>query len=365
MTYTRLLSPNRYNRVALLATIWLSIAAAPASARILSDGDFEGEETPIGSAPDANEAAGAWEMRNAREDVPTRFSIVDSPSLGPDLTGHSMKIRSAKWVDNYVHNHFLEPVRETEGEIVRARFDLFVPDSGTNTRGGTSITIGGDHGGGGHSTVKDRGPQVRWDSQGKIVTVECVGDCNSGPNGKRHVTRMRETPLNVWQNVQLDIDLVTDMYDLFWATNGELPELVASNIRYRSEELDFLDRFTVALFNNPPSAPIGDVFLDNVDIEVRTKLPGDTDLDGEVTFADFLVLADNFGGRRKAWSQGDFDGDREVGFPDFLALSANFGGAANSSAAAVPEPTGACIALLGILGLIGFRKRRQPPSDVC
>ena len=85
---------------------------------------------------------------------------------------------------------------------------------------------------------------------------------------------------------------------------------------------------------------------------------GDANLDNDVNFADFLILSENFG-QDGAWREGDFDGDGTVRFPDFLALSANFGNtAANGSAAAVPEPTAASLALFGLLGLIGFRKRR-------
>jgi hypothetical protein len=57
-------------------------------------------------------------------------------------------------------------------------------------------------------------------------------------------------------------------------------------------------------------------------------LPGDSDLDGDVDFADFLILAANFGVASAAWQQGDFDGNQMVDFGDFLLLSANFGGRA-------------------------------------
>jgi hypothetical protein len=84
---------------------------------------------------------------------------------------------------------------------------------------------------------------------------------------------------------------------------------------------------------------------------------GDANLDDEVNFADFLILSENFG-EAGAWRDGDFNGDGTVGFPDFLALSANFGGGGNASAASIPEPNAASIALLGLLAMIGFRKRR-------
>ena len=84
---------------------------------------------------------------------------------------------------------------------------------------------------------------------------------------------------------------------------------------------------------------------------------GDANLDDEVNFADFLILAKNFG-QDGAWREGDFDGDGTVRFSDFLALGENFGRAATALAASVPEPTAANIATFGLLGLIGFRKRR-------
>ena len=92
------------------------------------------------------------------------------------------------------------------------------------------------------------------------------------------------------------------------------------------------------------------------DVSITLAAAGDADLDGEVTFEDFLALSANFG-EAGSWEQGDFDGNGQVDFPDFLALSANFGGAANA-AAPVPEPASLSITLFGLLGLIGFRKRR-------
>ena len=65
-------------------------------------------------------------------------------------------------------------------------------------------------------------------------------------------------------------------------------------------------------------------------------LPGDADLDGEVTFADFLALSSHYG-RRGTWGHGDFNGDFEVDFSDYLALSDGFG-SVHSLSVRIPEP---------------------------
>lgn len=60
------------------------------------------------------------------------------------------------------------------------------------------------------------------------------------------------------------------------------------------------------------------------------RLAGDANADGQVSFADFLLLSANFGKAEVTWEQGDFDGDGGVSFADFLILSKNFGRTANS-----------------------------------
>ena len=55
---------------------------------------------------------------------------------------------------------------------------------------------------------------------------------------------------------------------------------------------------------------------------------GDLNLDGKVTFGDFLRLAANLGRENIGWADGDLNGDRQVTRDDFELLSANFGYAA-------------------------------------
>ena len=58
---------------------------------------------------------------------------------------------------------------------------------------------------------------------------------------------------------------------------------------------------------------------------VPTTLPGDVDKNGDVDFADFLILSSTFGDTVAPGTGADIDGDGVVGFADFLLLSANFG----------------------------------------
>ena len=53
--------------------------------------------------------------------------------------------------------------------------------------------------------------------------------------------------------------------------------------------------------------------------------PGDTNLDGQVEFGDFLQFSTTFGQTDVGWGQGDFTGDGQTDFADFLLLANQFG----------------------------------------
>lgn len=74
-----------------------------------------------------------------------------------------------------------------------------------------------------------------------------------------------------------------------------------------------------------PPAVIGS-FVINVDSQSVQTVTGDVDGNGRVEFADFLVVAANFGQLVDgAFADGDFTEDGVVAFDDFLLLSNNYG----------------------------------------
>ena len=109
---------------------------------------------------------------------------------------------------------------------------------------------------------------------------------------------------------------------------------------------------------------------------IRPTRIGDLNLDGNVTIADFIDLASNFGAIGTAtWQEGDVNADGSVTIADFIDLASNFNTSyagdifpitpadtqtlsnfAASIAVAVPEP--AALSLLAI-GVMFFSRRRR------
>jgi hypothetical protein len=163
------------------------------------------------------------------------------------------------------------------------------------------------------------------------------------------------TLVSEWETVRTPSAIVGD-----FNYNGELDShdlnILTQNVAVAPTDGRTLsDDFLRLDMDGDETVDVNDV--DHWVTDLKSTFIGDTNLDGEVEFDDFLAVSANFG-QAGGWAEGDFNVDEQVNFADFLALSANFGAAANASASSVPEPTAASIALWGLLGLIGFRMRR-------
>ena len=126
------------------------------------------------------------------------------------------------------------------------------------------------------------------------------------------------------------------------------------------EDIDLLSEAVAANANQASFDLTEDGFVDEADrktwiAELAETYSGDTNLDGNVDFSDFLVLSSSFG-MPGGWAEGDFDGNGDVQFPDFLALASNFGKEA-TGAVSIPEPATDVLAYAMLLATLLMRRR--------
>jgi hypothetical protein len=102
----------------------------------------------------------------------------------------------------------------------------------------------------------------------------------------------------------------------------------------------------------------------NVELQNLNARYGDTDGDQDVDLQDYSTLARNFAPAGCVgpcdWVDGDFDNDNDIDLGDYNSLATNFSPAGYFFASAVPEPTAACLFLLGIFFVAATRGRRGP-----
>ena len=97
-------------------------------------------------------------------------------------------------------------------------------------------------------------------------------------------------------------------------------------------------------------------------VDAQIGLRGNTDIatgDIDVDTSDLTISIINFtsaGGAGKTWADGDTDGDGDVDTSDLTTSIINFTSALSANSAAVPEPAGLLLAMLGMLGMLGIRQ---------
>ncbi len=156
----------------------------------------------------------------------------------------------------------------------------------------------------------------------------------------------------------------------FGVNPNEIERLEAFSDRFSLPTQDQYLNATIANYASGSTSTFGsrNIWNSNDDhqglLALRDWLhPGDADLDGSVTAADYVVWRKHAGSAGD-WRDGDFSGDGTVDITDYNIWRANFGvtapgsGAGISSGIVVPEPHTCILLALGNVVFAARRKKR-------
>jgi uncharacterized protein (TIGR03382 family) len=237
----------------------------------ITHGDFDALIS--GTAPDVGAPAGPWGFLDKQPDTletdPGQMSIVATSSFQDGAAGNSLRLFADNMpgtVNTHVSNNFLSPYVEGSASPLIVSFDLWVPAGA----GGGSMYVGK-----GSINTADRGPQLSWLADGSLAY-------NAGAGNIPAVT---DSIRDAWQSIRLEIDLVTDTFDLYYGAQGGPLTLAGDNLGFRSGALDTMTRFTFVNFGG--TTPSATSYLDNV---VVIPAPG---------AAALLLIGGVLGGRRR------------------------------------------------------------------
>lgn len=185
-----------------------------------------------------------------------------------------------------------------------------------------------------------------------------------------HIVGMRAgDESRVYVNGELaDIISLREGYDL--SGMSQIPSYIGVGASAASDPIGALEKWYVGFIDEVAiwDEALSDEFIVNLaggaPILEDIENPGDFNMDGQVTLADFLIMADNFNEKfpiAESFAKGDASRDGRIDLSDFIILRAAFGGAGEPAAASVPEPSGVCLAMFGLLALASRRRRPLAP----
>lgn len=123
-------------------------------------------------------------------------------------------------------------------------------------------------------------------------------------------------------------------YDEEVAANGDPDGGYVTVISVGNLPAGFYTYYAYASDPATGSTPVG---VDAPKAVSLVPLPGDANLDGTVNFPDLVILAQNYNGQGRNFTQGDFNYDTKVDFTDLVMLAQRYGTSLAAPPLAAPE----------------------------